>query len=153
MEPKTARTVKWTGIIAGSFVLLLVLYSAQWTGLLKVIQILACVTLVAAILLQSGKGGGLAALGGMGDQSPFGARSNVALRNLSYFLAGVFLLTILLLVRLSAVQRKAGPAMMPGAQAPMSLPATAPQKEAGAETGKTATGGASGKADDKPTPK
>ena len=145
MEPKTARTVKWTGIIAGTFVLLLVLYSAQWTGLLKTIQVLACLTLVAVILLQSGKGGGLAALGGMGDQSPFGARSNVALRNVSYFLAGVFLLTILLLVRLSTVQRAAGPAMMPGARTPMSVPATAPEKTAASE--------ASGEADEKPTPK
>ena len=153
MEPKTARTVKWTGIIAGAFILLFALYSARWGGVLKLIQVLACLTLVTAILLQSGKGGGLAALGGMGDQSPFGARSNVALRNVSYFLAGVFLLTILLLVRLSAVQRAEGPAMMPRAQPPMSVPAAAPQKQAGAGTEKAGTGEAAAKTDDKPTPK
>jgi len=151
MEPKTARTVKWTGIISGAVVLLLVLYSAQWTGVLKFIQVVACLTLVTAILLQSGKGGGLAALGGMGDQSPFGARSNVALRNVSYFLAGVFLLTILLLVRLSAIQRAAEPAMMPGMQTPMSVPATAPKDGAGAKPAATATGEAAGKTGDKPT--
>ena len=100
MEPKTARTVKWTGTIVGTLVVLFALYSAQWMGLLKLVQVLACVLLVSAILLQSGKGGGLAALGGMSDQSPFGTGSSAALRNVSYFLAAVFLLTNILLILL-----------------------------------------------------
>lgn len=129
MEPKTARTVKWTGTILATLAMLVTLYSAHWSGPLRLIQILACVVLVAAILLQSGKGGGLSALGGMSDQSPFGARSSVALRNVSYFLAALFLLTNILLILLFKDIRNAPPAPAPSPISRNALPQTKPQAQ------------------------
>ena len=58
------------------------------------------VLVVTAVLLQSGKGGGLSALGGMSDQSFLGARSSAALRYATFYLLGLFLLSTLLLVRM-----------------------------------------------------
>ena len=115
MEAQTARKAKWGAVILGTLLLMMVLYSAQWGGLLTFIHVLACALLVTAILIQSGKGGGLAALGGMGDQSPFGTHSSAALRHVSYFLAGVFLTGCLFLVRLPKVMQMRARSVAPAA--------------------------------------
>ena len=131
MEPKTARTVKWTSTIVLSLVLLLGLYFVGWGGLLSIIHVVICAVMVGAILLQSSKGGGLAALGGMGDQSPFGSRSSAALRNLTYFLGALFLLVTVLLVKMPN-RRTARPAepVAPVAPAPMSKAPAPPARDA-----------------------
>ena len=157
MEPKTARTVKWTSTIVLALVLLLGLYFVGWGGLLSFIHVVICAVMVGAILLQSSKGGGLAALGGMGDQSPFGARSSAALRNLTYFLAGLFLLATLLLVKLPS-RRTAGPAapVAPLAPAPVSRPTAPPDKAAkqpAAKTPATPKAQPAGQPASKPKPK
>ncbi len=117
--------MRWTATIAGSIVLLIVLYNLRWARLLSALQMLTCVLLVTTILLQSGKGGGLGALGGMSDQSFLGARSSAALRHVTFFLMGVFMLCTMLLVRMP--QGGAPPAPPP--PAPM---APAPLKPASA---------------------
>jgi len=125
MEPKTARQVKWTVAIVGTAALLFLLY---WKGLgapLRAIQVIVCVLACTAVLLQSGKGGGLGALGGMSDQSVFGAHSNAALRHATYFLLGMFMLGALLLVKLP----QARVAASPSAPVVPSVP-TLPAKEA-----------------------
>ena len=120
MEPKAARQFKWTATIVGAAVLLFTLYSLRWQGVLAAIQMVVCVLLVTTILLQSGKGGGLAALGGMSDQSVFGARSNAALRNVTYFLLGMFMLGTLLLVKLPRVAVTPAPVQdFPSTEAPV----------------------------------
>jgi len=109
MEPKVARQVKWWSVVVGTFALLLLLYSWQMQGMLTAILVLASVLTVLAILMQSSKGGGLAALGGMGEQTPFGSRAGGPLRYVTYFLAGVFLVCVVLLGRLGRELRSAGP--------------------------------------------
>ena len=124
MEPKTARTVKWTAAIGGSLLLLVCLYAARWHGVLSTIHVLICGLLITGILFQSGKGGGLAALGGMSDQSPFGARSSSALRHATYFLAGLFLLAALLLVKLPTVKTVSEPTAPLRVDQPVEAPKT-----------------------------
>ncbi len=102
MEPKAARQMKWAVAIGGAIAVLFLMYNMQWKGALSAIQITVCVLVVTAILLQSGKGGGLSALGGMSDQSFLGARSSAALRYATYYLLGMFMLATLLLVRMGS---------------------------------------------------
>ncbi len=113
-------------------------------GVLLVIHFIVCLALVTAVLLQAGKGGGLAggAFGGTA-QTVFGSRGATDfLTKTTITLGGVFFLTSLTLAlfstsgasaRRSLIQEQArrAPAQapaQPGAPAPGATPSKAPSK-------------------------
>ncbi len=74
-------------------------------GLVLLIHILACVVLIAVILLQAGRGGGFAdAFGGGAAQSIFGTRAAAYLTRATTAFAAIFMVTSFTLAFLS-VQR------------------------------------------------
>lgn len=75
--------------------------------LVIVIHVIACGILITAILLQSGKGGGLAGLFGSGPtQTIFGARASTFLTRVTTAAAVAFLLTCISLTILSKGKSK-----------------------------------------------
>jgi preprotein translocase subunit SecG len=115
-------------------------------GFLLTLLILDGIILMVAVLLQSGKGGGLASMGGMGTDSFIGGRQAAnLLTKTSWTTGGVFLTLALVLSILSSRDRQPksilreefqqGPA--PAAQ-PV-LPGTQPQPGAGTTTTAPAT--------------
>ena len=68
---------------------------------LKIALPILCVFLIGSILLQSGKGGGLAAIGGLGDQSAFGTRSSTFLSKVTYLIGAAFIVATIFLFKLS----------------------------------------------------
>jgi len=72
-----------------------------------VIHVIACFILIAAILLQSGRGGGLAGLFGAGPtQTIFGARASTFLTRATTIAAIAFLLSCISLTVLSSRRGK-----------------------------------------------
>jgi preprotein translocase subunit SecG len=109
-------------------------------GLLLAVHILICIGLITAVLLQSGKGGGLAggAFGGTA-QTVFGGRGATDfMTRATMVLGGAFFITSLVLALLSSNPNQAGrsliqeqarraPAAAP--QVPGSAPAQAPARQ------------------------
>ena len=78
-------------------------------GVVIVIHIIACFILIATILLQSGKGGGLAGLfgaGGGATQTIFGARASTFLTRATTVAAIAFLLSCITLTIFSSRRGK-----------------------------------------------
>ncbi|MGF1579563.1 MAG: preprotein translocase subunit SecG [Gemmataceae bacterium] len=69
-------------------------------GLLNWLVMIASLILILLVLIQRGKGGGLAgALGGAGGSSPFGSRAGDAFTRITIYVAVVWLVLIMLQVR------------------------------------------------------
>ena len=104
------------------------------SALILIIHIIVCVTLIIAILLQSGKSADLAgAFGGMGSQSVFGPRGAATLlAKVSTICAILFMITSMGLWILSA---KGERSVVSGEEAPIEKKAavTEPQKTEGEE--------------------
>jgi len=100
------RLLKRIAIAGSFFVLALLLYLLGGThyglarGLLLVYAIVVTVVMLLAILLQSGRGGGLASLGGLGGDSLLGARSATPIAKATYVMGALFLFICMLLARL-----------------------------------------------------
>ena len=79
----------------------MVLFGAWWLShLLNLIIILLGLLLMLIILIQRGKGGGLAgAFGGAGGSSPFGSRAADQFVKITLWLAGVWILVIMIHVK------------------------------------------------------
>ena len=106
--------------------------------LIITLHIVACLFLIAVVLLQQGKGQDLAsAFGGGGSQTAFGPRGSAnVLSRATTVLAGVFMVTSLalsmlrpkdvsVLDRVPAAAASPSPASTPG-QAPAAVPTSAP---------------------------
>jgi preprotein translocase subunit SecG len=84
----------------------------EWTdlllGLMIAVFLITCLLLIAVILLQKGRGGGISSAfgGGMGS-SPFGTKTGDVFTWITVVLAGVFLLSVLFLNTL-VVEKKPG---------------------------------------------
>jgi protein translocase SecG subunit len=79
---------------------------------------------VLAILIQSGRGGGLAAsLGGVGGESLLGARSATPIARGTYVLLGLFLFICMLLANLGGPGGSAETSLLDGVEVP-AAPAT-----------------------------
>jgi len=69
-------------------------------GVLNVVVLLSGLFLILLVLIQRGKGGGLAgAFGGAGGSSPFGSRAGDAFTRLTIYVACVWLVVTLIQVR------------------------------------------------------
>jgi preprotein translocase subunit SecG len=115
-------------------------------GLLLGLHLLVCLGLVAVVLVQSGKGGGLAggAFGGTA-QTVFGGRGATDfITRATMVLGGAFFVTSLVLALLSsgAASRKSSLIQEQAKQAVPTAPAPAPQR--GPAAGTTQPGGAAG---------
>lgn len=99
-------------------------------GLILVIHTFVCFVLIAVILLQAGRGGGLTdSFGGGGSQSLFGTRGAVYLTRATTACATVFMLTSLTLAVLSAQRGKSLMEKVPTVQTtpPAATQATEPK--------------------------
>lgn len=93
--------LKWITAIVIIFGLLSMFYTFNWSGVLKTTLIFSCIVLIGCVLLQAGKGGGLAAIGGLADESAMGAQSGGVLVKVTYLIGAVFIVSTLLLTKLT----------------------------------------------------
>lgn len=92
---------KWIVTIVIVFGLLAMFYINNWSGVLKVMLIFSCIVLIGCVLLQAGKGGGLAAIGGLVDESAMGKQPGGILARITYLVGAVFIVSTLLLTKLT----------------------------------------------------
>ncbi len=72
-----------------------------WSTALKSTLIFSCIVLIGCVLLQSGKGGGLAAIGGLADQSAMGTQTGGILAKITYLVGAIFIVATLFLTKLT----------------------------------------------------
>lgn len=71
-----------------------------WSHLLNLVVILIGLFLILIVLIQRGKGGGLAgAFGGAGGSSPFGSRAADQFVKITLWVAGIWVLVIMIHVK------------------------------------------------------
>ena len=71
-----------------------------WDPVLNIVLLVAGVLLIGLILIQKGKGGGLAgAFGGAGGSSAFGARAGDPFTRITIWAAAIWLLLIMILIK------------------------------------------------------
>ena len=92
---------KWITAVVIIFGLLTVFFIFGWSTVLKSSLIFSCVVLIGCVLLQSGKGGGLAAIGGLADQSAMGTQTGGILAKITYLVGAVFIVATLFLTKLT----------------------------------------------------
>ncbi len=92
---------KWITAIVIVFGLLTMFFVFGWSTALKSALIFSCVVLIGCVLLQSGKGGGLAAIGGLADQSAMGTQTGGIMAKITYLVGAVFIVTTLFLTKLT----------------------------------------------------
>ncbi len=97
------KTIKWMLAIVTVFGLIFIMYTMKMAMVLQVFLVLTCLSLVGAILLQAGKGGGLAAIGGLQDQSSLGTRTSTLLSKVTYLIGAVFIIGTICLTKISNV--------------------------------------------------
>lgn len=93
--------LKWITAIVIIFGLLAMFYIFSWSTVLKSSLIFSCIVLIGCVLLQAGKGGGLAAIGGLADQSALGTQTGGVLAKATYLVGAVFIISTLLLTKLT----------------------------------------------------
>jgi protein translocase SecG subunit len=93
--------LKWIVTIVIVFGLLVMFYTFNWSGVLKTTLIISCIVLIGCILLQAGKGGGLAAIGGLADESAMGTQPGGVLAKITYLVGAIFIVSTLLLTKLT----------------------------------------------------
>ncbi|MHC4308073.1 MAG: preprotein translocase subunit SecG [Planctomycetota bacterium] len=92
---------KWITAVVIIFGLLTAFFIFGWSSVLKASLIFSCVVLIGCVLLQSGKGGGLAAIGGLADQSAMGTQTGGILAKITYLVGAVFIVATLFLTKLT----------------------------------------------------
>ncbi len=102
---KAEKAFKWGIAIIVIFGILNAFYFLNLVIALKIALPILCVLLVGSILLQSGKGGGLAAIGGLGDQAAFGTRTSTFLTKVTYLIGAAFFVATVFLFKLSIPTR------------------------------------------------
>ena len=90
----------------------------MWAGILNLLVILLSLFLIGLVLIQRGKGGGLAgAFGGVGGSSPFGSKAGDTFTRITIGVAGAWILLIMLQVKVmnsAATQEEQAPFAVPG---------------------------------------
>lgn len=102
---KAEKAFKWGIAIIVIFGILNAFYFLNLVIALKIALPILCVFLIGSILLQSGKGGGLAAIGGLGDQAAFGSRTSTFLTKITYLIGAAFIVATVFLFKLSIPAR------------------------------------------------
>ncbi len=119
MDPEEIRKLlKKIGVIAAFFVVAVVFFALGWTALLVGYAVAVSIAAVLAILLQSGKGGGLStSLGGLGGDSLLGSHSATPIAKATYVMLGLLLFICVLIQRMET--GSAGAAAPAGGRPPM----------------------------------
>lgn len=87
-----------------------------WANALNLAVILLGLFLIGLVLIQRGKGGGLAgAFGGVGGSSPFGSKAGDTFTRITIYVAAVWILLIMVQVRVMNSERGADNLNLPGA--------------------------------------
>lgn len=102
---RAEKAFKWGIAIIVIFGILNAFYFLNLVIALKIALPVLCVFLIGSILLQSGKGGGLAAIGGLGDQAAFGTRTSTFLTKVTYLIGAAFIVATVFLFKLSIPTR------------------------------------------------
>ncbi len=77
-----------------------------WSVFLNVVVILLSLILMLIVLIQRGKGGGLAgAFGGAGGSSAFGSRAGDAFTKITLYMASVWVLVIMIHVKVAQLDQ------------------------------------------------
>ena len=101
MEDNEFKKLLKKALIIGSFFAVAGLfYWLEWRGALVFYALMVAVVLVLVILLQSGKGGGLASLGGMSGESFLGTQSATPISKATYVIGFLLLFIGMLVARL-----------------------------------------------------
>ncbi|MFO8006218.1 MAG: preprotein translocase subunit SecG [Candidatus Brocadiia bacterium] len=131
MDPEQLRgNVKKGLIIAVFFGLALLFYALRWQTVLVAYLIVVALVSMLAVLIQSGRGGGLASsLGGLGGDSLLGVRSASPVAKATYVLLALFMFIAMLNANLNMRQGEAGGLLQQGAPPERGLPAGEPGAE------------------------
>jgi len=96
-------------------------------GLVIAIHVIVCLVLISVILLQAGRGGGMAeAFGGGSTQTLFGTKANVVLTRATEISAVVFLITCIVLGIMTSKRGKSLIRLQDIVRQAQTLPATQP---------------------------
>lgn len=98
---KSESVLKWALAVFIIFGMLTAFFILGWTTVLKVSLIVIAIALIGCILLQSGRGGGLAAIGGLTDQSMMGTKTGSFLGNVTYLIGAALFVSVILLSKSS----------------------------------------------------
>jgi protein translocase SecG subunit len=123
VEPEELRKRMKTGaIVAAFFALALLFYALGWRGALVAYVVLVGVLAVLAILLQSGRGGGLvSSLGGLGGDSLLGTHSATPIAKATYVMLALFIFICMLTAHLGAGE-EGDVSLLPREEPPLQLP-------------------------------
>lgn len=102
---RAEKAFKWGIAIIVIFGILNAFYFLNLVTGLKVVLPILCIFMIGSILLQSGKGGGLASIGGLGDQAAFGTRTSTFLTKVTYLVGAAFIVATIFLFKLSIPTR------------------------------------------------
>ena len=104
MDPEEVRSLVKTWVIIGAFFALAALfYALDWYKALLIYALVLGAVGVLAILIQSGRGGGLAAsLGGIGGDSLLGARSATPIAKATSVMLALLFCIAMLMARMGA---------------------------------------------------
>jgi preprotein translocase subunit SecG len=110
MDPEQFRAQAKKGLIIGAFfALALVFFVLGWRAALVAYALLLAVVSGLAILIQSGRGGGLAAsLGGLGGDSLLGVHSATPIAKATYVMLALFIFILILAARMHAPEEQGG---------------------------------------------
>lgn len=100
MKLNAEKLLKWGIAIVIIFGIIGAFFRLQLVTPLFIVLVLTCCSLVLLILLQAGKGGGLAALGGLTDQSAFGTKTGTFLSKVTYLVGAIFIVTTVCLTKI-----------------------------------------------------
>jgi preprotein translocase subunit SecG len=114
-EPERVRFSFRTG---GVVVAILAVEVSFWAHLLNAIVIFLALVLIVAILIQRGKGGGLAgAFGAAGGSSAFGSRAGDAFTRITIYLAAIWALCIVIQAKVVNYDKDSAPRSTIGREA------------------------------------
>lgn len=100
MRLDAEKLLKWGIAIVAIFGIIGVFFRLELVAPLLIILILTCCILVLTILLQAGKGGGLAAIGGLTDQTAFGTKTGTFLSKVTYLVGAAFIVATICLTKI-----------------------------------------------------
>jgi preprotein translocase subunit SecG len=130
MDEEILAKLRKAAIIGAFFGLALLFFALGWHAALKIYVIVVGFFATLAILIQSGKGGGLAAsLGGLGGESLLGVRSATPIAKATYVMLALFIFICMLTAILGPARGK-GRGLLDTA-GPTPAPVTLPQLPAG----------------------
>jgi len=118
-QAELKKRLKKIGIIGAFFAPALLFYALNLRGALVFYALILSVVLVLMVLIQSGRGGGLASLGGLDTDSLFGTHSATPISKATYVIGVLLIVTCMLAARLGTIKREGETPQQPGMEMPI----------------------------------